>query len=125
MNNCFVIRHSKTGAYHTVSKDGKPAIISFATLPQAQTFNKLVNDFNKEKKTKGCYPLLLPRPIKDVFVAKKTTINSLSKTANLSCLDVLLLGVDNTYTLFPATCVDTIDDNEFRFYLENKFEYDQ
>ena len=123
MNNCFVIKHIRTGAYHTVLKEAKPAIISFSTLEQALTFSKLVNDANKPKQT--CKPPMFSKPIKDLFVTKKTTINTLSKKANLSCLDVLLLGEDYTYTLYPAKCIETLDNDEFRYYLENKFEYDQ
>lgn len=123
MNNCFVIRHIRTGAYHTILKENKPTIISFSKLEQALTFSKLVNDVNKPKQT--CKLTLFSKPIKDLFVTKQTTINILSKTANLSCLDVLLLGEDNTYTLYPATCIETLDNDEFRYYLENKFEYDQ
>jgi hypothetical protein len=123
MNNCFVIRHIKTGAYHTVIKEAKPAIISFSTIEQALTFSKLVNEVNKPKQTSKLP--IFSRSVKDLFVTKKTTINTLSKQANLSCLDVLLLGEDYTYTLYPATCVDTLDNDEFRYYLENKFQYDQ
>lgn len=114
MNTCFVIKNYKTGAYHTIQKDGKQAIISFATLEQTQTFKRLVNDFHEKNTFK-----------KTVFVPKKTSLTSLSKSANLSCVDVLFLEKDYTYTLYPATCIETLDDGEFRFYLENKYVYDQ
>lgn len=121
MNTCFVITHVRTGTYHTVQKDGKHAILGFATAAQARTFKKLANDIHG-RKYQGWRGLpLIPLTPPDKFVAKKMATGTLCRNANLSCLDVLLMNEDHTYTLFPATCADTFDEGSFRYYLKNKY----
>ena len=107
MAHCFVIQNLMNRTFHTIKKDDKPAIISFSTVVQARSFNKLVNDMRKEKL--------------QIFVTKKMELNTLARAANLSCLDVLLLEENNTYVLYPATTVETLHYGEYIFYLENKF----
>jgi len=120
MNTCFVVKNIKYGTYHTILRDGKPTIIGFSKLSQAKALTNLINDMHVKKELS----FYLPKISSDFCVPKQMQISSLCKTVNLSCLDVLVYDEDNTYVLYPATCVETLDDGEFRFYLENKFMFD-
>ena len=105
--SCYILKKGITGAMYTINRQGKPTVVAFKDGKQAGTYRRLINEMGNLNHSN------------EIKVERVNLLKFVSMCNN-SSLDVI--QIDNTCADITYS-TPTMNTDDMRFVLENKFRY--
>jgi hypothetical protein len=121
---CYIIRRNATDSIYSIRRNDTHAVIAFTKREQAYTYKKLMNEMTNPTHVENNWFLQRPKHKKaqqyNTLRVEKTTLELITRTCNITQLDLLIYDNANEYVHYPAS--KTVSD-DIRFDLEMKYRY--